>query len=850
MCEIIKQHKTTNMIRYGLIQLSDLQFGAKHRFEYPSKIVNPLSEDILNMSEKHKFIPIYLLLTGDIAETAHSNEFDDALDSITRLAIKIGIDKDSILAIPGNHDINRKLSEISNQVGDSNLKYSPYNKFSESCCNKISVVVADEYKRFIDHRLGIEVLLLNSCEKEDHENHYGYIDKDKLIRSVTSVRQNAQGYTKICLCHHRIDSNKVEKENVVDNSFEIEAILIENGYSIVLTGHIHENRCFEVSHQGKKIIYSGAGSAGVNSSQRVDGIPNQYSIHILDSYNKKLETHIRSFNPQIRTKFGLGAWTTDNSMEENPATFDMPNIIDFDAFSSDSIENLELKEKFKIKRNPFTFTNAEKIETNQLIQLFVSNEDRNKGATRTSGDAIVRGSRGSGKTMLLRFLNINGNYEFDRNIKERKVSESFPVMVNLSLIHNSEWKSSVSTVIESAEKLIYESVLNALEQKSASLNLAEFKNALFRTKQRLSVLANQQGSIIWKLGTAIKENMSNYFSHVLLLIDEVAPVFPKEFFNDIENGFLRWMNNIRNSGPYFTRIAVYPNDISDILNEDRFGTIVNLDYNIKSEDDYKVFRKYCIDLVNRYLFLVSIDRLNPTQISNIIDIQEESENDPLEQLIYASDGSSRRFTSLMDKCITYSGFQINKVFDKADIIEIIKEFSNNLLSSYDLSEREIAQSLAKVCRKQITYRFRLPNLSSIVSSLHAKNEELNIVKLAEIGTGRRGTTYEFTYPYCILMDIQTHYIKDSRKICASRDRITGEWISQATTIAKEQIDYLNKELRLEGVIVDINKEFIVLKDIVDQNEFISESFDSELKVGEKVTFIHIDGIASDIIKIS
>lgn len=838
------------MIRYGLIQLSDLQFGNKHRFDFPSKIVNPLSEDILSMSERHKFIPIYLLLTGDIAETAHANEFEDASSAINRLSLKIGIDKDSILAIPGNHDINWKLSEIASQVGDPNLKYNLYNKFTENTCNKVSIVEPDEYTRFIDHRLGIMILLLNSCEKEDHENHFGYIDKEKLIKSILAIPRSAQEYTKICLCHHRIDSNKIEKQNVVDNSFEIEAILIENGYNIVLTGHIHENRCFEVVHQGKRIIYSGAGSAGVNSSQRLDGIPNQYSIHILDSYNKKLETHIRSFNPQIRTKYGLGAWTNDNSMIENPITFDMPNIIDFDSFSSNSIEDLELKEKFKIKRNPFTFTNAEKIETNQILELFVSNEDRNKGATRTSGDAIIRGSRGSGKTMLLRYLNIFGNYEFDQNMRERKVSESFPVMVNLSLIHNSEWKGSVGTIIGSAEKLIYESVINALDQKASSLNLPEFKNSLFRTKQKLTILNNQQGSIIWKLGIAIRENMSNYFSHILLLIDEVAPVFPKDFFNDVENGFLRWMNNIRNSGPYFTRIAVYPNDISDILNEDRFGTIVNLDYNIKSEDDYKVFRKYCIDLANRYLYLVSIDRVNPTQISNIIEIQENSDNDPLEQLIYASDGSSRRFTSLMDKCITYSEFENNKIFNKSDIIEIIKEFSNNLLSSYDLSEREIAQSLAKVCRKQVTYRFRLPNLSGIVSSLHAKNEELNIVKLAEIGTGRRGTTYEFTYPYCILMDIQTHYIKDSRKICVSRDRITGEWISQATTIAKEQIDYLNKELRLEGVIVDINKEIIVLKDIVDQNEFISESFDSEFKVGEKVTFIHIDGIASDIIKIN
>lgn len=638
-------------------------------------------------------------------------------------------------------------------------------------------------------------------------------------------------------------------KSVVDNSYEVESILMENGYEIVLTGHIHENRCHEVTIDKKKIIYSGAGSSGVESSQRIDGIPNQYTIHILDSYNKKLESYWRSFSPQKRTKHGLGAWTDDVSIDINPKIFDLPRLINFDEFSSNSMEDYGLIEKFKIKRNPFTFNNAEKISASQILELFVNSEGRNKGAVRPTGDAIIRGSRGSGKTMLLRYLDILGNITFSENVRSKKVSESFPVLVNLSLIHNSEWKSSADSLIESAENLIYDSVLSALDKKNIELNSPEFKNALFRVRQKLGILANQEGSIIWKLGVAIKENMSNYFIHLLLLIDEVAPVFPKDFFTDSVNGFLRWMNSIRNSGPYFTRIAVYPNDISDILNEDRFGSIVNLDFDIKRSDDYQAYREYCIELVNKYLKLVSIDRIVPAKLSDIIDLEVSPDNDALEQLIYASDGSSRRFASLMDKCITSNRYVQGKLFDKNDIIEIIKAFSSNLLSSYDLSEREIAQSLAKACRKQITYRFRLPNLSGIVSSLHNKNEELNIVKLAEVGTGRRGTTYEFTYPYCILMDIQTHYFKETRKICNSRDRVTGEWISQVTTISKDQIDYLNENQRSEGVVTDIDEETILIKDTVTKQYCLSEVFDSDLKIGEKVTFIQMDEIASDIVKI-
>lgn len=838
------------MIRYGIIQLSDLQFGAKHRFGNPSNIYESLANDINYMAEKYKFTPIYLILTGDISETAHADEFSDASNTIKILARKISIDKESILSVPGNHDINWKLAEIASDIGDENIKYNNYNKFASMSCNKYSIVKNEAYNRYFDHRLGIEFLLLNSCEKEDHQNHIGYIDSKKLINSIVKVYEKGiEDYTKICFCHHRIENSKNTPNSTVDNSYEIETILLENGYNILFTGHIHENRCHEIRQNDKTIIYSGAGSTGVNMTQRIDGIQNQYTIHVLDSQNKKLESYWRAFSPNKKTKFGIGGWSNDNSIDTNPSQFELPNIVNFDTFSSNSMEDLSLISKYNIKRNPFTFNNAEKISANQIIQLFVSSEGRNKGAVRLSGDAIIRGSRGSGKTMMLRYLEVFGNVTFDMNFKSRKVSESFPVFVNLSMIHTSEWKSSAKTVIESAERIIFDSVLNALDEKNLKLNSAEFRDALFRTKQKLHISKNQEGSFIWKLGIALRENMSNYFTHVLLLIDEVAPVFPKSFFTVKDNGFTSWMNSIRNSGPYFTRIAVYPNDISDILNEERFGSVVNLDYNIKSDRDYISFREYCIELVNNYLKIVSISKIEPTKLGNIIEINGETENDALEQLIYASDGSSRRFASLMDKCITSTRYNEGKVFDKEDILEIIKEFSDNLLSSYDVSEREIANSLAKACRKQTTYRFRLPNLSNLVSSLHDKNEELNIVKLTEAGKGSRGTTYEFTYPYCILMDVQTHNLKNTRKICTSRDRITGEWISQVTTITKAQIDFLNHEARLEGVVTAIDKEIIIISDIAGVNDYISESFEYELKIGDKVSFININEIASDIMKI-
>ena len=80
-------------MRHGLIVLSDLQFGRKHRFGSPSNISSKIIFDINELSKKFRFSPEYLIIAGDITETANKKEFDDALLQIKGIATEIGIDK-------------------------------------------------------------------------------------------------------------------------------------------------------------------------------------------------------------------------------------------------------------------------------------------------------------------------------------------------------------------------------------------------------------------------------------------------------------------------------------------------------------------------------------------------------------------------------------------------------------------------------------------------------------------------------------------------------------------------------------------------------------------------------------
>ena len=408
----------------------------------------------------------------------------------------------------------------------------------------------------------------------------------------------------------------------------------------------HRKEC-----DGHYIIYSGCGSTAIDKSQRPDGVPNQYSIHVLDDQlrNASLESYFRAYNPRARSKFGLGKWTLDSTYERSPQVFPLKwehqkvftkNVI---------IEDTTLYENIGIAKNPFAVSNAEKISIDMITKLFVQDEERHRSALRLSGDAIIRGSRGSGKTMCLRYLDWFGQDEFHRAISDRKTAECFPVFINLGQLHVTDVEGNVSKIMKCAETMIVEQTIDSLEKVCDSLQSAEFRNAMHRCKQRYSILKNQEGSRIAQLGKSISEHLCRYFDHILLLIDEIAPIFPKVFFQDVQNGYGRWMNSIRNSGPFNTRIAVYPNDVADTLNEERFGTVVNLEFNPREHKDYEAFRRYAIKIFDQYLSSVAADRNAPPTIRSILELSESQYGDGLEQLLYASNGSSRRLVRLFEK---------------------------------------------------------------------------------------------------------------------------------------------------------------------------------------------------------
>ena len=160
------------------------------------------------------------------------------------------------------------------------------------------------------------------------------------------------------------------------------------------------------------------------------------------------------------------------------------------------------------------------------------------------------------------------------------------------------------------------------------------------------------------------------------------------------------------------------------------------------------------------------------------------------------------------------------------------------------TDLDFLRTLTVVCKRRTAYRFMFPNKSPILLKYINKSSEYNIIKIKEVGTGRRGTTYWFDYSYCVYADIPTHYQFNSERIARSRSNVEGDWITTVTRITDELLDQANLPGKVDGSIYYVNaqKTFGFISDGSRDDYFfmtgniIKSDRDAQLVCGRKVRF--------------
>src|SRR5262245_45276346 len=103
-----------------ILHVSDMQFGKHHRFgrlglggadEPFDTLLKRLTDDLDTLRKDEGLEPDLVALTGDLAEWGKPKEYADVLGFCEGVQRHLGLGRDRILVIPGNHDINRSLCE-------------------------------------------------------------------------------------------------------------------------------------------------------------------------------------------------------------------------------------------------------------------------------------------------------------------------------------------------------------------------------------------------------------------------------------------------------------------------------------------------------------------------------------------------------------------------------------------------------------------------------------------------------------------------------------------------------------------------------------------------------------------
>lgn len=307
-----------------LVHLSDVHFGSimkdgrevdMHRF-YEGENSQPLSRHIIEeltspesrlTNEQHR---LHLIVSGDLTYTAVKSEFDKARHFIDEVCSAVGIGKERVHIIPGNHDVNWSLARI-----DKTHRFDNYINFLVEFYGE--TLFRQKYPRIkwplklndprpqayeivsvsYDSMAGLLMVGFNSCVFETEQHHYGFIGERqlRLVRELLQQVNAPRDCLRVGLIHHHLHpfpevlSARGDQEvwldlSTIRDAGHVERYLERLAFDLVLHGHKHKAQIREtlvrdpapLKVEPRPLIICGAGS--VSCTELEHNEPNHYEI--------------------------------------------------------------------------------------------------------------------------------------------------------------------------------------------------------------------------------------------------------------------------------------------------------------------------------------------------------------------------------------------------------------------------------------------------------------------------------------------------------------------------------------------------------------------------------------------
>jgi 3',5'-cyclic AMP phosphodiesterase CpdA len=305
-----------------ILHLSDPQFGRNHRFGRLAPAASDgsmdslfvrLQDDLEILKKNHELVPDLLAVTGDLAEWGKKTEFEDIFSFLDRMAGLLGLKRDRVLIVPGNHDINRKSCEsyfAHCEADDQEPKFPFWPKLRQytdffqrfyAGFPEIRFTEQEPWTLFQVPELKVVVAGLNSTMKESHRDcdHYGWVGEEQLRWFAARLRSyHERGWLRLGLVHHNVFRRAIEDEENLRDTDELRRRLSDQ-LNLLLHGHTHEGR---LEWLGQKLPVLSTGSASVVQAARPHEVPNQYQV--IRVYPERIWYGTRQYAPDQKRWIG------------------------------------------------------------------------------------------------------------------------------------------------------------------------------------------------------------------------------------------------------------------------------------------------------------------------------------------------------------------------------------------------------------------------------------------------------------------------------------------------------------------------------------------------------------------
>ena len=277
-----------------ILHLSDIHRGMNPPTSNPSlwghlrdDIGRTYAEDNARLTEAEPDLgtPDLIIITGDLTQRAQPAEYDLAGEFLEKIAMLVGNDHNRIIIVPGNHDVNWKLSKQAfvpatqkefeeqplfeepyrqtvkrvngkrafwqhaywrkkNEAAYA-LRFKPFKDFFDcfyAATSPRHTYSLDRSKMYTIHdlssTLGLIVVGFNTCDEVDHLDRRAFINTDAIYQAEAdpAFRRQEKWPLRIAAFHHNIRAIN-RQEDFLDPKYL--QILQRHGFDLCLHGHAH-----------------------------------------------------------------------------------------------------------------------------------------------------------------------------------------------------------------------------------------------------------------------------------------------------------------------------------------------------------------------------------------------------------------------------------------------------------------------------------------------------------------------------------------------------------------------------------------------------------------------------------